>query len=438
MNKIVISNPYIIVFIVGTVLSFIVDFFLDFSNWRHRKTHGGTLPEELKNIPASSVFDAEKLSKITGYKNEKYYLSLPFGILSFALTLSLVLSGFYPWIFNLVCRLTGAPNTWLNSWICAMLFSLLAGLPETLLMLPEGLIDEFKLEKKYGFSNMTFKMWILDTLKSLAISLVLSAVLMGAMVFILLKFPKTWWIFLTVLIFAFTIVMQILYPLVIAPIFNKFTPLEDGELKSRLTELLQNEGFKVSGVFVMDASKRSGHSNAYFGGLGKSKRIVLYDTLVKELTVDELVAVIGHELGHAKLHHITRKMFVLIPVELLLMLLLNFASGKTSLYTGFGFAVSQENVYTMQFIGLFLSMMVWSSVSTIITPVQNWFSRKDEYAADRFSAEHAKNPDALISGLIKLNSENLSELIPSKLYAAWHYSHPTLLERIRALKKNLY
>ena len=255
------------------------------------------------------------------------------------------------------------------------------------------------------------------------------------MIFILLKFPTTWWILLTAFVFAFTIVMQIIYPLVIAPIFNKFTPLEDGELKSRITNLLEREGFKASGVFVMDASKRSGHSNAYFGGFGKAKRIVLYDTLIKELTPDEIEAVLGHELGHAKLHHITKKMIFLIPVELLLMLLLNFASGKTSLYTGFGFAVSQENVATMQFIGLFLSMMVWSSVSTFITPIQSWFSRKDEYAADRFSSEHTNNPDALISGLIKLNSENLSELIPSKLYAAWHYSHPTLIERIRALKK---
>lgn len=303
------------------------------------------------------------------------------------------------------------------------------------LSIPFELIDEFKIEKKYGFSNMTFKMWILDQVKGALVSIVLSAAIFAVMIFILLKFPTTWWILLTAFVFAFTIVMQIIYPLVIAPIFNKFTPLEDGELKNRITNLLEREGFKASGVFVMDASKRSGHSNAYFGGFGKAKRIVLYDTLIKELTPDEIEAVLGHELGHAKLHHITKKMIFLIPVELLLMLLLNFASGKTSLYTGFGFAVSQENVATMQFIGLFLSMMVWSSVSTFITPIQSWFSRKDEYAADRFSSEHTNNPDALISGLIKLNSENLSELIPSKLYAAWHYSHPTLIERIRALKK---
>ena len=435
MNKIVLSNPYIIIFLAGSILSFILELFLDFTNWKHRKRFGGQLPEELKEFPASSVFDKEKLSKMTSYKNDKFYLSLPFSCLAFALNLSLVLSGFYPWIFNLVCRVTGAPHSWLNTWLCALFFSFLTSLPQALLSLPLGLIDEFKLEKKYGFSNMTLKMWILDGIKSLVLSALLSILIFAAVVFILTKFPSSWWIFITVLLFAFTILMQVLYPLVIAPIFNKFTPLEDGELKSKISELLQSQGFKVSGIFVMDASKRSGHSNAYFGGFGKSKRIVLYDTLIQNLTTDELVAVIGHELGHAKLHHITKKMFFLIPVELLLMLLLNYTSGRTSLYTGFGFAVSQENVVNMQFIGLFLSMMVWSSISTIITPIQNFFSRKDEFAADNFSAEHAKNPDQLISGLIKLNSDNLSELIPSKIYAAWYYSHPSLLERIRALKK---
>ena len=234
--------------------------------------------------------------------------------------------------------------------------------------------------------------------------------------------------------FAFTLIMQVLYPLVIAPMFNKFNPLEEGELKSRITALMENLGFKSSGIFIMDASKRSGHSNAYFGGMGKSKRIVLYDTLVKQLTTDELEAVLGHELGHYKLHHILRKICIMLPLEFVMMFVLYKIAQSHLLYTGFGFAIAEEMIVPLQFIGLFLSSLVANSLTEILSPIMNFSSRKDEYAADKFSAELTKNPDALISGLIKLNSENLSELLPPKLYVIWNYSHPTLVERIKALK----
>lgn len=283
---------------------------------------------------------------------------------------------------------------------------------------------------------MTFKLWILDQIKEMVVSLIMSAILMAAMIAVLVIFPDKWWILLVCVLFAFTLIMQVLYPLVIAPMFNKFTPLEDGELKERISQLMTNLGFKANGIFVMDASKRSGHSNAYFGGMGKSKRIVLYDTLIKQLTTDELVAVLGHELGHYKLHHIIRRFLVMIPVELILMFVLFKIAQGTSIYTGFGFAIADVQIQSVQFIGLFLASLVAGSVDEFIPPIINTSSRRDEYQADAFSAKLTGNPDALISGLIKLNSENLSELLPPKLYVIWNYSHPTLIERIRALKKN--
>ena len=287
---------------------------------------------------------------------------------------------------------------------------------------------------KFGFSKMTFKLWVIDEIKNLVVSLLMTAVLMAAMIAVLVNFENTWWILLTCVMFAFTLVLQVLYPLVIAPLFNKFNPLEEGELKTRITALMENLGFKSSGIFIMDASKRSGHSNAYFGGMGKSKRIVLYDTLVNQLTTDELEAVLGHELGHYKLHHILRKICIMLPVEFILMFVLYKIAQSHLLYTGFGFAITQEMIIPLQFIGLFLSSLVATSLTEILSPIMNFGSRKDEYAADKFSAELTKNPDALISGLIKLNSENLSELLPPKLYVIWNYSHPTLIERIKALK----
>lgn len=435
MQKIVFSNPFIIIFLVGTVLSFLINHFLEFIDWRARVKNGGKLPEELKEIPASKVFDEEKLKNITDYENAKYFYWIPSSVCSFALTLILVVSGFYPWLFNVVCRITGTPQGFSGTFFCFLLFLIFSSVPSSLLSVPFDLLKEFRLEKKFGFSKMTFRLWLLDEIKGFLLSILISSVIVAAMTFVLVVFPKNWWILLTCLLFAVTLIMQVLYPLVIAPIFNKFTPLEDGELKTKITSLMENLGFKASGIFVMDASKRSGHSNAYFGGLGKSKRIVLYDTLINQLETDELVAVLGHELGHYKLHHIIRRFLVLVPVEFILMFILNFCAQRTSLYTGFGFAVSAENVQSMQFIGLVLASFVWSSLSELISPISNASSRRDEYQADAFSARLTKNPDALISGLIKLNSENLSELLPPKIYVAWNYSHPTLLERIEALKK---
>lgn len=436
MEKIVISNPFVIVFICGTVLSFLINHFLEFIDWRARVKNGGKLPKELKEIPESSVFDEAKLAKISNYENAKYFFWIPRSFVGIALTLALVLTGFYPWLFMKVCLITGFPHNYWSTYFCALLFLIFAAIPESIIDIPFSLYKEFVIEKKFGFSKMTPSLWILDFVKSLFMSLILSAVLLLAMIGILVAFPHGWWIFLTVIIFAFTLVMQVLYPLVIAPLFNKFTPLEDGELKQRITNLMENLGFKATGIFVMDASKRSGHSNAYFGGLGKSKRIVLYDTLINQLNTDELVAVLGHELGHYKLHHIIRRFFVLIPIELILMFVLYKIAQVQSLYTGFGFPFeSIENISSVQFIGLFLANLIANSLTELISPISSYFSRKDEYAADKFSAELTKHPEHLISGLIKLNNENLSELLPPKLYVFWNYDHPTLIERIEALKK---
>ena len=392
------------------------------------------MPSELKEIDAASCFDTEKLANICAYKNAKYFSWIPASIVGLAITLVLVCTGFYPWLFNVVCRVTGTPDGFGSTYFCALLFFILASIPESIIEIPFSLYDEFVIEKKFGFSKMTFKLWIIDEIKGLLVSVLLTGILMAAMIAVLVNFPNTWWILLTCVMFAFTLIMQVLYPLVIAPMFNKFNPLEEGELKTRITALMENLGFKSSGIFIMDASKRSGHSNAYFGGMGKSKRIVLYDTLVKQLTTDELEAVLGHELAHYKLHHILRKICIMLPLEFVMMFVLYKIAQSNSLYTGFGFAIAEEMIVPLQFIGLFLSSLVANSLTEILSPIMNFGSRKDEYAADKFSAELTKNPDALISGLIKLNSENLSELLPPKLYVIWNYSHPTLVERIKALK----
>lgn len=434
--KIILSNPFVIIFLAGSVLSFLINQYLEFIDYKSRCKNGGKLPEILKNIPAASVFDEEKLAKICNYENEKYFRWIVSSSCKFILDLALVFAGFYPFVFNFTCSFLGFPSGILNSFLNFFLFMILTSIPGTILDIPFSLHRNFVTEKKYGFSNMTFKLWLGDFLKNLILGILLSALICFVASFFIVKCPKNWWWILSIALIAFTFIMQIVYPKFIAPLFNKFEPLPDGELKDKISEILVKTGFKNDGLFVMDASKRSGHSNAYFSGFGKSKRIVLYDTLIKQLTTDELVAVLGHELGHFKLKHITKKLIFTIPLEFVVIFVLYLLAQLPAVYTGFRFdMINSANIQSAQFIGLLIAVMIYSSISEIISPLLNFTSRKDEYAADAFSAKVCGTPEPLISGLIKLNSENLSELLPPPLYVFWNYNHPTLIERIKALKK---
>ena len=430
------SNPFVLIFLIGTIASFLIHHFLEFIDYKARKKNGGTLPKELQEIPAANVFDQEKLKKISEYENAKYFAWIPSSVCNLVLDFALIIFGFYPFIFDKICLVSGFPSSIGSCFVCFFLFMIISSIPGEILCIPFSLYREFVVEKRFGFSKMTFKLWIIDNLKEGILSIILSALLTIVASIFFVKCPSSWWFILAAVLICFTFIMQIIYPKFIAPLFNKFSPLEEGELKEKLSVLLQKTGFVSDGIFIMDASKRSGHSNAYFTGFGKSKRIVLFDTLTKTLTADELVAVLGHELGHFKLKHILKRLIFTIPLEFVLLFALYKLAQFTDLYTGFGFAnITAQNVSSVQFIGLFLAILIYGSISEIISPITNIFSRKDEYEADKFSVEHCNNKEDLISALIKLNSDNLSELLPPKLYVFWNFSHPTLIERIAALKK---
>ena len=430
------TNPFVLVFAVGSVATFLLNQFLEFIDYRARAKNGGSIPAALQKIPlAVETFDTEKLKKISDYEDAKYFEWIVSSALMFALDMALVIFGFYPFVFNFVCGITGFPATIANSFCAFLLFMIVSSLPSSILGLPFSLYREFVIEKKFGFSNMTWKLWISDQIKGLAVGLTLISVLTFIAAALFVKCETTWWLLLAAVLIAFTFIMQVVYPKFIVPLFNKFSPLEDGEAKDKIMAILEKVGYKNGGLFVMDASKRSGHSNAYFSGFGKTKRIVLYDTLLKSLTPDELAAVLGHELGHFKLHHITKRLFIMIPMEFVVTFLLYKMAHLPELYNAFGFAnITAQNVASIQFIGIFLASMLWTSVSEIVTPISNIFSRRHEYQADAFGAKVCGSPEPLITGLIKLNSENLSELIPPKLYVFWNYSHPTLVERVEKLR----
>ncbi len=430
------DNPFIIIFFAGTLFTFFMNHFLEFIDFKSRQKNGGHIPEVLKKYSlATDTFDEEKLRKIVAYEDDKYRFWVVKSPFTLCLSFLLVFSGFYPWLLGKIVSFTGIPSTFGSAFLCFFLFLLLGSVPEEIISIPFALFKEFVIEKKHGFSKMTPKLWIQDYFKEGLVTLVLSALLTVAAAFAFTFFRTTWAFILAALLVIFTFIMQIVYPKFIAPLFNKFSPLEDGELKDRISALLVKIGFISDGLFVMDASKRSGHSNAYFSGFGKHKRIVLYDTLINQLTVGELEAVLGHELGHFKLKHILKRLLISIPLEVLVLYFVYCVAQFAPLYTSFGFDFGVENIPYFQFVGLFVVSLIWGSVSEIFTPLGNIKSRRDEYAADRFSVETCENKENMINALIKLNSENLSELLPPKIYAFWNYSHPTLIERISSIEK---
>ena len=426
------SNIFIIVFLAGSVITAALSFMLEAIDYKARKRNGGILPDILKKYPESSVFDEEKLKRITEYENAKFFAWIPRYTLAFLLKIVLVLFGFYIFIYNLVISWFGEPVTVGKTILCFMVFSILSGLPENILNLPFDLHREFVLEKRFGFSNMTFKLWLADQIKNIIVGFILMFMLISVASVLLVSCPTYWWAIIAVVLMVFMFIANIIYPKFIAPLFNKFQPLEDGELKTRLEAMLAKAGFSSDGLFVMDASKRSKHSNAYFTGFGKAKRIVLFDTLIKSMTVDEIESVMAHEVGHYKLKHIRNRLIMMFPLILAGAFLLFKVSHLDILYTGFGFAVTDINA--MQFLGLELVMMIFSAISMPLEPIMNMFSRRHEYQADSYSARLCKTGRPLITALIKLNSENLNEILPPKIYSFFHYSHPTLVERTQALE----
>lgn len=419
------SNIFVIIFLAGTAFSFLLDMILERIDFSFRKKHGREIPAIL-----SGYVDSETLEKTCLYEDAKYKLWIPSVILEVFLSLYLVLCGFYPAVFARIWTWTN------NSFFVAALFLILGGIPGALLSLPFALYSEFGIEKQFGFSNMTIGMWIADEVKGFFINLVIMTPLLLAMIGLFKYASDWWWILLGCIYFVFSLAISVIYPIFIAPIFNKFTPLEDGELKTRLETLLQKCGFKASGLFVMDASKRSGHSNAYFTGFGKSKRVVLYDTLIDQLTTEEIEAVLGHELGHYKHHHILKKILFMIPAVFAVLFVVSFLVKLPLLYTGFGFVVEEPVPYQMMFVGVFLMSLVFGEWGGALSPIMNTLSRHDEFQADAFAKKLCGSGESLCTALIKLNKENLSEIQVPKIYSVFNYNHPPLLERIAALQKS--
>ena len=408
----------------GILVLYLILFFLEFLvSWFLTVLNLGNIIKNQEAVPAifQETFPLEKYKRSVYYNLEKGRFQLLSGFVSSAFLLIVILSGFL-----------GVLEIWLQSFIPAgswynILYIFMVSLIFSALSAPFSLYNQFYIEEKYGFNKMTALTYLSDSVKQFLITPLIMIPLLLGLFYFMDKTGSFWWIYATVFITVLQLVLIVLYPVLIAPLFNKFTPLEDGELKERLLKLAEKTGFKTSGFFMMDGSRRSSHSNAYFTGLGKSKRIVLFDTLINSLTPEELEAVLAHEIGHFKKKHIPKRLLISVFSMAFGLFLLSLMMNWDALYKAFGFTGQGYHAI------LIILSICLSPFSFFLSPISNSWSRKHEYEADRYAKKMAGGAEAMQQALLKLGYDNMSNLTPHKAYSFFHYSHPALAERLEAL-----
>jgi len=294
--------------------------------------------------------------------------------------------------------------------------------------IPFDIYDTFVLEKKYGFSTITWRLWLTDLIKSVIISAVLMGFMLAAFMAFILYLPGTWWFWAWVFFTMFEILLMWLYPVVIAPLFNKYEPIKDESLKEKITALMAQVGLKAKGIYQVDEGKRSKHTNAYFTGIGKTKRIVLYDTLLASHSPEEILAVLAHEIGHWKKKHILKQLIFMIVASLAVLYFTYLIVNWPPLYSTFGL------IYTPVYAGLFLVSLYLSCAGFFLSPIGAAIMRRYEREADKMAMELVGTSEPMINALKRLAKDNLSNLHPHPLYVWFYYSHPPLIERIEYLK----
>jgi STE24 endopeptidase len=371
---------------------------------------------------AAAIMDGATYAKSVAYTLEKSRFGALAEIFDTLVLALVIFGGVLPILFVNVAAWGAQGAVWDDT-----LFILIAGILLSIPGLPFEWWGQFRLEAKFGFNKSTQGLWISDKIKGLGLALVIGYPLLWSLLALVEWVGKSWWIWGFALIFGFQLLMLVLYPKLILPLFNKLTPLPEGELRTRLLALGDRTGFKATAIQVMDGSKRSGHSNAFFTGFGRFRRIVLYDTLIAQLTAEELEAVLAHEIGHYRCGHIPR-MIALSAV----MLFVSFAGiawlARSPWFNlSFGFPAGELAPAFLLF-GLLSGL-----VTFWISPLGNLLSRKHEYEADAFARDAMGGTGPMIGALRKLAQKNLSNLTPHPWFSAFYYSHPTLVERERAL-----
>ncbi len=403
--------------LIGTELFFI---YLEARNLNHSEQKARHKSDWLKE-----AFEVDDLDQLLSYNRLNSGFSRLKGGIFLLFSLLVLYSGLFAQMVDLVEN--HIPYRPFELSLAGVVF--FAGLSMLFILLgaPFSAFKTFVIEEIFDFNTNTVGLWFKDLLKSLLLTALIVSLLSAALLYFVELLPQLWWLAGWGLVVGFGLLMQIIYPRLIAPLFNKFERVEEGELRDAVEEVFERAGFECSQIYTMDASRRSSHSNAYFVGFGRTKRVVLFDTLVEQMSLSQVQAVLAHELAHWKKGHIWKRILLGAAKNFVVFLILFYLLESRWLYEMFA-------VEVVPYAGFLLAGLWLSPIGHWLSPLTNYFSTSDEKEADRFARDVLEDPEPMIGALCKLGGENLANPFPDPLYAAFHYSHPPIPERIRLLK----
>jgi STE24 endopeptidase len=385
-------------------------------NWLNSKMWSPSLPEMLKGI-----CDEDEYRKSQLYQKANDDLAFWSSTFNIALIILMIAAGGFALIDSVIRGFSS------HMVLISLLFFGIIGLASDLINIPFSIYDSFVIEKKFGFNTMTIRTFITDHIKSWFLALLVGAPVLGLITWFYYKTGPSFWIYAWILIAVFSVFMNLFYSELIVPLFNKQTPLEPGSLRDKIEAFALKTGFKLRNIYVIDGSKRSTKANAYFSGFGPKKRIVLFDTIINELSEDEIVAVLAHEIGHYKKKHILKSLISSLLLTGLMLFLFSLVVENPLLSDAMGVEGASFHI------GLIVFGILYSPLSLIIGLITNYISRRNEFEADEFAGKNF-SPAELAGALKKLSVKNLSNMVPHPAYVFFHYSHPPLLKRLERLK----
>jgi STE24 endopeptidase len=412
------ASGILLLYVVFFLARCAADMVLEALNLAHVRGNSAAVPG-----PFIGAVDADTYARSVSYTLSRGRFGLLSEALSSAVRLAVVVTGFLGTLEGLTAAIP------LHPYLRGVLFIGFVSLLFWLVQLPFTLYSVFSIETRFGFNRTTPRLFLVDTLKGLGIGTLIGVPVLLGLFWFMDGTGRLWWVWAFAAVSLFELVMNVLAPLLIAPLFNTFTPLPEGQLKERITELARALKFRTRGIFIVDGSRRSRHSNAYFTGLGKAKRIVLFDTLVSGSTQEEIAAVLAHEIGHEKRSHVKKGIAVSLAFSLAGFAILGLLLPWPPLYAAFGFPRPGSAAL------LVLVAFCAGPFTFFIQPLFSLWSRRHEYEADRFAVQGMGSAAGLKSALLRLSRDNLSNLTPHPLYSFFHYSHPTLAERLAALDR---
>jgi STE24 endopeptidase len=407
------KNLIFYLIIIIPVAGFIIERYLDYLN---KTMWSDTLPDKLKGI-----CDEQEYSKTQRYQKDNDRLSFWSSLFNLVVILLMIIAGGFALIDSVARSIS------VNMVIISLIFFGIIGLASDLINIPFSWYDTFVIEKKYGFNTMTIRTFITDHIKSWFIALLVGVPVLGLITWFYYKSGKNFWLYAWGLITVFSVFINLFYSELIVPLFNKQSPLQEGSLRTAIEAFAHKTGFKLRNIYVIDGSKRSTKANAYFSGFGPKKRIVLYDTLQNELSEEEIVAVLAHEIGHYKKKHVLLTLLFSIVLTGLMLFLFSLVVNSPKLSQAIGSKTTSFHL------GLIVFGILYSPLSLLIGLFSNIISRKNEFAADRYVTKNYK-PERLSDALKKLSVKNLSNMMPHPTYVFFHYSHPPLLSRLEKLE----